>query len=274
MTERPTRQTFSQRHGPNRVALAQKNMTKRKRKTTIKASTTDTRMPAARKELSTKTKFFNLCFKKCYETLQQYRVSKSDKVMKQLDWTYTKMQEQKADIKAILDELDVITPEEYDTYLQMDKAVYDLKEFMTAAFKDIAIEIRGAELKAKEEARLKAEAEAELRAEEEARLRAEEEARLKAEADAERTAEEEARHRAEVETELKNSESKANVQPSGTPPEPPGPEPPRPEPPRPEPPRSGPPRSAKPRLGPPNKADKARSAKTRSDKARKAAEKT
>ena len=140
--------------------------------------------------MSTKTKFFNLCFKKCYETLQQYRVSKSDKVMKQLDWTYTKMQEQKADIKAILDELDVITPEEYDTYLQMDKAEYHLEEFMTAAFKDIAIEIRGAELKAKEEARLKAEAEAELRAEEEAKLKAE----------------------AEAETKLKDSKSSANAQ--------------------------------------------------------------
>ena len=164
MTGRPTRQTFSQRHGPNRVAFAQKNMTKSKKGTTIKASTTDAKMPAARKEMSAKTEFLGLCIKKCNETIQQYRVSKSDKVMKQLDWTYMKIKEQKADIKAILDGLDVISPEEYDIYLQLDKMVCDLQGYITEAFKIIALEIRGAELKAKEEAKLNVEAGGELRA--------------------------------------------------------------------------------------------------------------
>ena len=71
-----------------------KNMTKSNKGTTIKANTTDTRMPAAREEMATKMKVVGLYIKKCYKTLQQYWESKSDKDMKQLDWTYMKIKEQ------------------------------------------------------------------------------------------------------------------------------------------------------------------------------------
>ena len=164
---------------------------------------TDPRMPDAKKEMSTKTNFLNLCTTRCYEAIHQYRITHSDKYLKQINWTYMKIQEQKADIKATLDELQEISPVEYETYIHVDKTVHDLKEFVTAAFKIIALEIRGAELKAKAEAELKAKAEAKLKAEAEAALKAEEAARLKAEEEAKLRAEAEIKAKAEEEARLK-----------------------------------------------------------------------
>ena len=83
-------------------------MTDGEKGTTPETGATDPssgKMPDARKKIAAKVKFLDLCTMKCVAAIQQYRTSRTEKVMKQIDWTYMKVQEQKKEIKVILAKL-------------------------------------------------------------------------------------------------------------------------------------------------------------------------
>ena len=251
LTERPTRHTLSQRHGPNRVALAQKNMTKSRKGTTPQTGTTVPEWPRprsgklpdeARQEITTKANLLGLCVDACFAAIQQYSPATADELYKKITWTYRKALNQKREIKYIMDGLQDVSPEEHTAYMQIDTTVENLREVMEASLTFVAGEIRAetartkeARLKAEEEAKLKAETDAKakaakeawlkakLEAENKARLKAEGEAKLRAaiesievKAQAEKKAnlkaKEEARLKAEAEAEPRTIESNANAQ--------------------------------------------------------------
>ena len=122
-------------------------MTDGEKGTTPETGATDPssgKMPDARKRIAAKVKFLDLCTMKCVAAIQQYRTSRTEKVMKQIDWTYMKVQEQKKEIKVILAELRELSPEESAAYVQQETAIdtkFDsLNRFMDASWKLIGLE--------------------------------------------------------------------------------------------------------------------------------------
>ena len=195
---------LSQRHGPNRVALEQKNMTKSKKGTTPQTHDTVLKWPRprsgklpdeARREITTKANHLGQCVDACFAAIQQYSPATADGLYTTITWSYRKALNQKRVIKYIMDGLQDVSPEEHTAYTQIDTTVANLGEVMEASLTFVAGEIRAeaartkkARLKAEEKARLKAETDAKAKAAKEAwlkaKLEAEDKARLKAEAEA------------------------------------------------------------------------------------------
>ena len=73
-------------------------------------------------EVDKKVQFLDLCTDKCVAAIQQYRISRTEEVMKKIDWTYGKVLDTKAEIKAILDEVHNLNPEDQAAYLRQGQS--------------------------------------------------------------------------------------------------------------------------------------------------------
>ena len=85
---------LSQRHGPDRVALEQKNMTKSEKGTTPQTGVTVPKWPRprsgklpdeARREITTKANHLGQCVDACFAAIQQYSPSTADKLYKEIN---------------------------------------------------------------------------------------------------------------------------------------------------------------------------------------------